>query len=63
MKTKDVRELSVPEIEKELRDTREEMLNLRLRKETGQVENPTRIRLARREIARLETIRSQKAEA
>lgn len=61
MKTKDIRELSVAEIEKKLRDMRDELLGLNLRKKTGQVENTGRIRVLRREIARFETIKSQKA--
>lgn len=61
MKAKDIRELSVAEIEKKLRDMRDELLGLNLRKKTGQVENTGRIRVLRREIARFETIKSQKA--
>lgn len=63
MKNKDIRELSIAEIGKKLRDDRDELLHLRLRKDTGQVENPARIRILRREIARLETIRRQKEAA
>ena len=61
MKAKDIRELSVAEIAKKLRDMRDELLGLNLRKKTGQVENTGRIRVLRREIARFETIKSQKA--
>lgn len=61
MKTKDIRELSKAEIEKKLREMRDELLGLNLRKKTGQVENTGRIRILRREIARFETINSQKA--
>lgn len=60
MKSKDVRELSVVEIDKKLRDMRDELLGLNLRKKTGQVENTGRIRVLRRDIARFETIKSQK---
>ena len=41
MNTKDIREMSEAEIEKKLRDTRDAQVNLRLRKQTGQVEHPT----------------------
>ncbi len=51
-----IREMTPEELAKTLRSDREELLNLRLRKNTGQVENPARIRMLRREIARLETI-------
>ena len=59
MKSKEIRELSVEEIEKKLRDMREELLNLNIRKATAQVENTGRIRQLRRDIARFETIKAQ----
>lgn len=67
MKAKDIRELSPAETEKKLRDTREKLLHLRLRKRTGQVENTAELKTLRRDIARFETIlaekRAQKAAA
>ncbi|MBO7520768.1 MAG: 50S ribosomal protein L29 [Opitutales bacterium] len=60
MKSKDIRELSVEELDKKLREMREELLGLNIRKKTGQVENTARIRVLRRDIARFETIKSQK---
>lgn len=60
MKAKEIRELSVEEIGKKLRDMREELLNLNMRKGVAQVENTARIRQLRRDIARFETIRKQK---
>lgn len=60
MKASDIREYSQKELDKKLRDTRSELLNLRLRKQTGQVEKPHMIRALRRDIARLETILRQK---
>ncbi len=60
MKSKEIRELSVEEIQKKLRDMREELLNLNIRKATAQVENTGRIRQLRRDIARFETIKAQK---
>lgn len=60
MKASEIRELSQNELEKKLRDIRSELLNLRLRKQTGQVEKPHLIRALRRDIARLETILRQK---
>lgn len=63
MKIKEIRELSIAELDKKVRDDRDELLHLRLRKETGQVEDPARIRILRREIARLITVRNQKAAA
>lgn len=63
MKSAEVRELSVGEVEKKLRDTRDELLQMHLRKETGQVERPHLIRELRRDIARFETIHREKLRA
>ena len=60
MSTKDIREMSAVEIEKKLRDSRDAHVNLRLRKQTGQVEHPHEFTQLRREIARLETILKEK---
>jgi large subunit ribosomal protein L29 len=60
MSTKDIREMSEVEIEKKLRDTRDAHVNLRLRKQTGQVEHPHEFTQLRRDIARLETILKEK---
>jgi len=58
--TKDIREMSEVEIEKKLRDTHDAHVNLRLRKQTGQVERPHEFTQLRREIPRLETILKEK---
>ncbi len=60
MKSKEIKELSAEEVAKKLREMREELLNLNIRKGTGQVENTGRIRELRRDIARFETIKTQK---
>ncbi|MEI7928370.1 MAG: 50S ribosomal protein L29 [Verrucomicrobiales bacterium] len=54
-KTKDTRELSPGELQTRLRDFKQESLNLRLQQATGQLENPARIRVVRRETARVLT--------
>jgi len=46
----------------QMRELKEETLNLRLQQQSGQLESPTRIRTVRRTIARIETILSQRAE-
>lgn len=61
MKAKEVRDLSEQEIEKKLRDSRQELMNLRLRKQSGQVETPSQLRALRRDIARMETILKERA--
>jgi large subunit ribosomal protein L29 len=63
MKTKEIRELSVTELEPKLRETREKLLQLRLRKQTGQVEKPHLLHAYRKDIARLETIIHAKKQA
>jgi len=60
-KPKDIRELSRQEIDKQIRDTRTELLTLRLRKQAGQVENSAELKTLRRDIARLETLKREKA--
>ena len=55
-KAKELNELSLDELHKRLRDLKQESLNLRLQKATGQLENPARIRAVRREAARINTV-------
>jgi large subunit ribosomal protein L29 len=63
MTTKEIRELSLAEINTRLRETRDKLLQLRVRKHTGQVEKPHLIREYRKDIARLETILTAKKKA
>jgi large subunit ribosomal protein L29 len=63
MTSKEIRELSATEIETKLRETREQLLQLRLRKQTGQVEKTHEIRVLRKDIARFETVLTQKKAA
>ncbi len=60
MKNKEIRELSPAEIESRLRSTRDQLVQLRLRKQTGQVEKTHELRSLRKEIACLETVLRQK---
>ena len=60
MTSKEIRDLSAEEIITKIRETRESLLQLRLRKQTGQVEKTHEIRNLRKDIARLETIQNQK---
>lgn len=48
-------ELTVKELEAKLRDLKEEAFNLRLQQTTGQLENSSRIRIVRRDTARVMT--------
>ena len=63
MKIKEIRELAAAELETNLRTTREQLVQLRLRKQTGQVEKTHELRTLRKDIARLETILNQKQQA
>ena len=56
MTSKEIRALSAAELETKLRDLRTELLQLRLRRQTGQVEKPHELREQRKDIARLLTI-------
>lgn len=60
MTSKEIRELSPAEITTKLREIREQLTQLRLRKHTGQVEKTHELRALRKDIARLETILLQK---
>lgn len=61
--TKELREMSIDELATRRRELKEEALMLRVQKEAGQLENPSRIRLARREVAKIETLMTQKRDA
>jgi len=63
MKAKEIRELSDAELEQKLVDTRQELFNLRFQSVTGALENPARITLAKRDIARIITIRAERQAA
>lgn len=63
MKIKEIKELSLPELEKKIRESREELLDLRLKKQTGQVEKTHLITALRKDIARMETVRNEKKSA
>ena len=60
---KGIRESSVKELESKLRDLKEEAFNLRLQQATGQLENSSRIRVVRREAARVQTVLSERRNA
>jgi large subunit ribosomal protein L29 len=61
MKMKEVTELVMDELLTKRRDLRQESLHLRLQQQSGQLEQPSRLRLLRRDIARIETELSKRA--
>ncbi|QYR22185.1 50S ribosomal protein L29 [Paenibacillus sp. sptzw28] len=56
MKANDFRNLTSAELEQKVNGFKEELFNLRFQLATGQLENPTRIRDVRKDIARAKTI-------
>ena len=61
MRARDLRELPVEDLERKLSETRQELFNLRFQSATGALENPARIRVAKREIAKVLTVLNEKA--
>ncbi len=59
-KITEIRELSSEELQSRLRDLKQEGLNLRLQQATGQLENSARLKLVRREVARVLTVLSER---
>ena len=61
MKAKDLRDLTDEELENQLADRRRELFNLRFQAATGALENTSRLRYAKRDIARILTLQAQRA--
>jgi large subunit ribosomal protein L29 len=61
MKFKEIQELSSEELQTKKREMRQESLHLRLQQQSGQLEQPSRLRLLRRQVAQLETVLSKRA--
>jgi large subunit ribosomal protein L29 len=57
---KQLRELTDDELDRKLHDTRQELFNLRFQSATGALENSARLTHAKREIARILTIRNER---
>jgi len=55
-RTNDLAEMNLGDLIQELRETKQEALNLRFRNATGQLDNTAEIRKARRQIARINTL-------
>jgi large subunit ribosomal protein L29 len=60
VKARQLRDMTNDELEQKLADTRHELFNLRFQSATGALENPARIKLAKREIARILTVRHER---
>jgi len=59
MKTDEVRAISEKEREEKIDEINQEIFNLRLQLATGKIENPSRIRYLRRDVARIKTINKE----
>ena len=60
MRPRQLRDLTDDELATRLAETRQELFNLRFQAATGALENTARLRLAKREIARILTIRQER---
>ncbi len=56
MKTSEIRDLNLEEMNRKVSDLKEELFNLRFQHEIGQLENPQRMKQTQKDIARLKTI-------
>ena len=61
MKAKDVKAKTTDELNAELEQLTKEVFNLRFQKAGGQLENTSRVRQVRRDIARIKTILGERA--
>ena len=55
----DLKQLSADQLQDELLSLKKEQFNLRFQRATGQLENTSRIRIVRRDIARIKTLQSR----
>lgn len=56
----DLKALSDDQLESELLDLKKEQFNLRFQRATGQLENTARVRVVRRDVARVKTLAAQR---
>lgn len=63
LKANELREMNIAELNEKLLSQKKELFNLRFQLATGQLENPLRIRSVRRDIARINTIITEKTQA
>ena len=56
MKIEELRKLTTEELQTKIKESKEELFNLRFQQATGNLEKPVRLRELRREVARMKTI-------
>lgn len=60
MRARQLRNMTDVELQRHLEETRQELFNLRFQSATGALDNPARLKLAKREIARILTVRNER---
>ena len=60
MRARALRDLTDEELDRKMAETRQELFNLRFQSATGALENSARLRTAKREIARILTVRGER---
>jgi large subunit ribosomal protein L29 len=63
VKTAELRDKSVDELNTRERELNEQLFKLRFQRATGRMENPNKIREVKREIARIKTLLGEKSRA
>ena len=63
MRARELRGLSDEDLARRLAETRQELFNLRFQSATGALENSARVKLAKREIARILTINLERQDS
>ena len=63
MKAADLRHMTLDQLDDEVLKLKKERFNLRFQRATGQLENTSRVRQVRRDLARVKTIAAQKRAA
>jgi len=62
VKAKELRTMTAEELRSKAEELKKELFNLRMRHATSQIENPLKLRMLRRDIARVQTIAAEKKE-
>ena len=60
MKVDEIRKLSIADLTKKISESKQELLDLRLKKATGSLEKPSQLRELRKTVARMKTILKEK---
>lgn len=61
MEAKELREMSAEELAQKRGELKEEIFHLKLRRATGRLENPMKLRQTKRDLARVETVLKERA--